>query len=291
MATENITSLPSIIDDNMDNEIASFLRHVFNEDPNDMNTIPEITPSHVSLTTNYDKADEKDASFLKVDHTYADFSSVDDTQITEKSVILGEYLDAIMNYGEFYIKANMVCCCKSITHCRDFNFTGEAKNETDVAQIGYVSNRNLSTSFPNKLYAMLQRMEIDHIITWLPHGRAFIVRDQHHFMKYIHPRFFAAQATYRSFMRQLNLWGFKRLTAPGPDKGAYYHQLFLRGMPNLIRKMKIQKSKDGIRSVHNPDEEPNFYFLSEARPLPKLIPDLSPLPPLPRHHFESMGYH
>ena len=55
------------------------------------------------------------------------------------------------------------------------------------------------------------------------------------------PRFFK-QTKYLSFTRQLNLWGFKRITR-GIDAGAYYHELFLPGRTNLSMRMKRQKIK------------------------------------------------
>jgi len=67
------------------------------------------------------------------------------------------------------------------------------------------------------------------------------------------------QKKYPSFQRQLNLYGFKRLTA-GRDKGGYYHELFLRGKDFLayrITRMKI-KGK-GARKPSSPETEPNFY--------------------------------
>jgi hypothetical protein len=67
------------------------------------------------------------------------------------------------------------------------------------------------------------------------------------------------QSKFPSFQRQLNLYGFKRLTA-GRDKGGYYHELFLRGkrfLAHRIQRIKIKGT--GARKPSSPETEPNFY--------------------------------
>lgn len=136
--------------------------------------------------------------------------------------------------------------------------------------------------FPEKLMEVLDRGDMDNIITWLPHGRAFIVRHAQQLREVVLPRFFK-QSKFMSFTRQLNLWGFKRITK-GTDGGAYYHELFLRGRPLLSMLMRRQKIKGtGIKLTPNPDTEPNFYKISKKRPLPPAASDnkkLQPLPPI-----------
>ena len=130
---------------------------------------------------------------------------------------------------------------------------------------------------------VLDREDMTEIITWLPHGRAFIVKDAQQLKEIVLPRFFK-QSKFMSFTRQLNLWGYKRITKHR-DAGAYYHELFLRGRPNLTMFMRRQKIKGiGIKLTPNPETEPNFYKISESRPLPAKPPrkDLAPLPPINR---------
>ena len=66
--------------------------------------------------------------------------------------------------------------------------------------------------FPQKLYMMLEsvdRLGLTHTASWLPGGRSFIVKDPIQFMDLTVPHFFKA-TKFRSFQRQLNLWGFHR---------------------------------------------------------------------------------
>ena len=67
---------------------------------------------------------------------------------------------------------------------------------------------NQTLSFPVKLYAILENANYESIISWAPHGRAFVVHDPNQFMSGIAPQFFH-QSKYRSFTRQLNIWCFR----------------------------------------------------------------------------------
>jgi hypothetical protein len=96
------------------------------------------------------------------------------------------------------------------------------------------------------------------VVGWLPHGRAFIVRKPKAFTSTIMGRYFN-QTKLTSFQRQLNLYGFRRITQ-GPDAGAYYHELFLRGRPQLCMRMQRQKVKGtGHKLPADAETEPNFY--------------------------------
>ena len=68
-----------------------------------------------------------------------------------------------------------------------------------------------------------------------------------------------------SFQRQLNLYGFSRITR-GLDAEGYYHELFLRGKPYLAENMVRQRIKGTkIKGAANPDEEPDFYSMVRRR--------------------------
>ena len=124
-----------------------------------------------------------------------------------------------------------------------------------------IAKGGVTTPFPWKLHDMLDDMDKNGdptIVCWQPHGRAFMVLKPKEFVEKIMHHYFN-QTKYASFQRQLNLYGFSRLSH-GRDKGAYFHQFFVRGERNLCRGMIRQKIKGTkVRRSLSPEEEPNFY--------------------------------
>lgn len=120
--------------------------------------------------------------------------------------------------------------------------------------------------FPLKLHQMLDEVEnagLTSIVSWRSHGRAFMVHKRVDFVECVLPVYFQ-QNKFASFQRQLNLYGFSRISC-GKDKGAYYHESFLRGRQLLATEMVRTKIKgNSTRSCSNPYAEPNFYSM---RPL------------------------
>lgn len=88
-------------------------------------------------------------------------------------------------------------------------------------------------TFPRKLHLMLSELEKQdggtEIASFLPHGRAFAIHDSKEFVKSVMPKYFR-MSRFSSFQRQLNLYDFQRVTE-GPDKGSYFHELFVKGRP------------------------------------------------------------
>lgn len=59
-------------------------------------------------------------------------------------------------------------------------------------------------TFPAKLYAILARPELEDVVAWLPHGRAWRVLKPREFETKVIPRFFE-HAKFSSFIRQANV--------------------------------------------------------------------------------------
>mmetsp|Transcript_32070 Transcript_32070/g.59228 ORF Transcript_32070/g.59228 Transcript_32070/m.59228 type:complete len:414 (+) Transcript_32070:597-1838(+) len=83
------------------------------------------------------------------------------------------------------------------------------------------------------------------------------------------PAFFV-QTKFQSFTRQLNGWGFKRLHQTGADFSCYYHECFLRGIPQLTRLMSRVSSKRG-KLKPDAEGEPDFYLIARLYPLPPSV--------------------
>eukprot|EP00804_Cyclotella_cryptica_P016511 CCRYP_004728-RA/>CCRYP_004728-RA protein AED:0.05 eAED:0.05 QI:182/1/1/1/1/1/2/309/697 len=193
-------------------------------------------------------------------HSYTDYAVVsdDDLEMLERKESL---LSQASNEKEEIAREKIKELAERFGPAKNFNPEGAANSH-----------------FPGKLIQVLNRGDLDEVIGWMPHGRAFKVKDTDACTTDVLPRFFK-QTKYASFIRQLNLWGFNRI-ARGTDAGAYYHELFLRGRPNLAMRMRRQKIKGtGSKSSSSHCDEPNFYKLPS---MPDLNPDraVPPLPPL-----------
>lgn len=92
-------------------------------------------------------------------------------------------------------------------------------------------------TFPEQLMRVLFDESLSDIITWLPHGRGWIILDRKRFSEEVLPYYFgSSKAKYGSFTRKLNRWNFLR-AASGDEIGAYYHPLFLRDRKELCSQM------------------------------------------------------
>jgi len=91
-------------------------------------------------------------------------------------------------------------------------------------------------TFPFKLYQLLSACKDPSLIRFVARGRAFSIRDKERFAKEILPKYYK-QTKFGSFQRQLHNYGFERV-AHGPYRGAYYHELFVKGLPGLLTYMK-----------------------------------------------------
>ena len=125
-------------------------------------------------------------------------------------------------------------------HLHGLNNGAAAKMHTPV-----IVSETGRVSFPIKLHQILSDTQTDlSMISWLSHGKAWKVHSADRFEEEIIPRYFEL-TKFSSFTRQVNGWGFRRITR-GADKGGFYHEHFIRGHPELCAKMRRLKKRDGI---------------------------------------------
>lgn len=108
--------------------------------------------------------------------------------------------------------------------------------------------------FPQRLMSILSDDRNSDSICWLPHGRAFIIRNRKLFAEKVMPKFFPRKSKYSSFTRKLNRWNFVRVSS-GPELGAYYHEFFLRDKPYLAAQMFCKNARTKI-AMASPDPKP-----------------------------------
>ena len=78
-------------------------------------------------------------------------------------------------------------------------------------------------AFPRILHHMLSKEELSGIITWLSHGCSWKIVNKSRFVDEVIPKFFKHK-NFKSFLRQVNGWGFVRINK-GLDEGSYYQKV------------------------------------------------------------------
>ncbi|CAJ1958130.1 unnamed protein product [Cylindrotheca closterium] len=137
--------------------------------------------------------------------------------------------------------------------------------------------------FPWKLHNMLDNAETEGynaVVSW-DGKNGFKVHDKDAFVADIVPKYFS-QTKYRSFQRMLNMWGFQRVRE-GARKGAYIHENFRRGEPDLCNRMKCEKIKrrHTIPKTTSMNKNIDMNTLQGSTPKNKADVDL----------FEGMTFH
>eukprot|EP00934_Nitzschia_sp_Nitz4_P000678 Nitzschia sp. Nitz4//scaffold149_size55946//32377//33174//NITZ4_006597-RA/size55946-processed-gene-0.30-mRNA-1//-1//CDS//3329536818//678//frame0 len=105
--------------------------------------------------------------------------------------------------------------------------------------------------FPWKLHVLLDEAEqekFQDIVSWLPSGDAFKVHDKERFSDEVLSKYFTS-SKFKSFQRNLNLWGFRTQTKE-PAKGVIYHPFFRRGQANRCHLMKRIRVKKRSQVTH-----------------------------------------
>ena len=95
------------------------------------------------------------------------------------------------------------------------------------------------------------------VITWAPHGRAWKVLNRGRFLNEVVPEFFNLKY-FKSFLRQVNGWGFTRINK-GIDEGCYYHKVRY-----LFLLQTIQRNISNRLVAVHPGKARTFQVIQQA---------------------------
>lgn len=111
---------------------------------------------------------------------------------------------------------------------------------------------NEASAFLKKTYAILMDKKNRDIVSWSPCGTKFSILDHERFSEEILPQHFKHNNP-KSFVRQLNIHGFKKI-GPKTEKGRdYYNENFRRGKPELmdsILRISVKHRDDKSETEH-----------------------------------------
>lgn len=133
------------------------------------------------------------------------------------------------------------------------NLELQARRERELAEIGPEERRaaaatsasfdyrrrhgiDQKTPFPHLMYHLLEDDNYKDALCWLPDGLSFALDPDVFQRKVIEVHF--PRSKFDSFKRKLNRWGFRRvMETEAPGTMTYFHRLFRRGYPGLLKQM------------------------------------------------------
>jgi len=115
--------------------------------------------------------------------------------------------------------------------------------------------------FPQQLMQILFRKEFEDIISWMPEGKSFLIRQKnrlHEVLRLCNLK----ESKFDSFRRKLHRWGFRVAQKGAKDAGAYYHKYFVRDLPSLCLNMKFNATKTKARTEEYNKQNKNLTITS-----------------------------
>jgi hypothetical protein len=191
---------------------------------NDMKDLQVEPTSLIDVISSIYSNDQHDVEFFSKD-------TCDDSSTPCEDLFLGDGGDDFMDAGFLSLLSDDASCHE---HSADEQEEDELESEH---------------SFPFKLHRMLEHAKKEnfhHIVSWVNDGSAFKVHNSRAFVEKVMPNYFD-QTKYESFRRQLNLYGFRRVSR-GVERGVITHPSFLEGARsmcgNVIRKSKAETTSE-----------------------------------------------
>ncbi|XP_022822203.1 heat shock factor protein isoform X5 [Spodoptera litura] len=114
-------------------------------------------------------------------------------------------------------------------------------------------------AFLGKLWKLVNDTETNHLISWSPGGKTFVIKNQADFARELLPLYYKHN-NMASFIRQLNMYGFHKITSVEngglryeKDEIEFSHPCFMKGHAYLLEhiKRKIANPKSLVASNEN----------------------------------------
>eukprot|EP00542_Grammatophora_oceanica_P018411 CAMPEP_0194030232 /NCGR_PEP_ID=MMETSP0009_2-20130614/3783_1 /TAXON_ID=210454 /ORGANISM="Grammatophora oceanica, Strain CCMP 410" /LENGTH=577 /DNA_ID=CAMNT_0038670139 /DNA_START=179 /DNA_END=1912 /DNA_ORIENTATION=- len=165
------------------------------------------------------------------------------------------------------------------------------------------SGRKLIEPFGKKLWRMLEEAEKSggsDVIGFLPHGKTIAVFDTTRFVEEFIPKYFPG-TQYSSFLRQLNFYGFRRVSE-ADGSFSYHHEHLQRGQPSMMAEKIVRKKQtkpkdkkdkpqgDAIdRARFNVDKRGSPHGVDLVAQLPRSAARTAEKPTQPAHLVDQDG--
>lgn len=157
-------------------------------------------------------------------------------------------------------------------------------------------------SFTEQLMSILDDEEYTDVVTWMPDGKAFTIRDPKRFTKELMPKFFSIR-NMSSFVRKLTRWGFARVHEKQTmNSDIFKHPEFQQGQLGKCREIKcvgrssppmpanlpgpgaVETVSAPLQSVSNRPSHATTRPPSASHPIPnKPPPSSAPYPSMQRN--------
>ena len=151
-------------------------------------------------------------------------------------------------------KVSTTTTTTTTTNSNSVTGTRQNERESSTAYVTNIFTESHRDTFPHKLHRLLADDTISDIVSWLPHGKSWIIHKQQEFEDEVLPRYFG-DTKMSTFVRQVTGWGFRRITFRGPDYKSYYHVMFKRN-DDVYKQMKRP-----VKDKASKEDPPNFYNL------------------------------
>jgi len=243
-------------------------------------TVSESTKQHdqflirLHALLSHSEKDGANKSIVCWSHDGKKFSIYDRSAFIELSLV---YFDS-MTYGSFEQKLRRWGFVRTpsnlpldketkipeITYCHPLFTKNRSPTVTWVSAVGnssMISPVRPEARFLVRLRVMLNdcsRNGYHYAVSWLSHGKSFMIYDRAFFSEKILPLYFKGKLN--SFRQSLRSHGFGQMGATNCwDEGAHYHKLFIRDSPMLCQGVTPEQMKKSMPDWIPAKDEPNFY--------------------------------